>query len=406
MVRRSGAIMNEVISNPLWLQAFQKKQLEKFLLRGYPTKKEEHWKYTTVAPVEWKEIRSGGHAALCPPYDAVKLVFINGVFSEELSNLDDTIFVAPLSQAIDKYDLKSTLTHEFDIQRYPFAAMNNAYMTDGVFLKIPKNNSVTKPIHILFMNTMPTAVRNIFLIEENAEVSIVEEYTSAENSFTNALTEIHLENNARVRFHKIQEEHLSATHVANIFIQQQQDSCAELFFLSKGAKLEREDVHINLSARGAECHLLGLYALMHDNQHVDHHLAVEHLAEQGTSSMLYKGILDKKSRAVFNGKVYVHPHAQHTHSYQANHNVLLSKDAEINTKPELEIYADDVKCTHGATVGQVDTEALFYLCSRGIDKDTALRILLEAFADEVLSKISHKQIREYIQQRAGHYVEL
>lgn len=414
--------MNAVLTKQLWLQAFQKKQAEKFVLRGVPTRKEENWKYTSIP------------AAICHPEEhsdegspdsgksfSIKnmaqddnvIYFVNGHYSHGLTQLSDSIIVAPLSQALHAHEamLKPYLLNEPDVQRFPFATLNNAHMTDGLFIHVPKNTVVTKPIHIIFYNTQQdnkrTNLRNIIIADESAELTIIEEYISdAKESFTNVVTEIHAASNARVHFYKIQDETLSTTHVSNIFVQQQKDSNVDIFTLSKGATLSREDVTVNLSADGAECRLLGLSMLYHDGQHVDHHILVNHMAGHGHSSMVYKGILDKKSRTVFNGKVHVHPNAKANIANQANHNLLLSREAEVNTKPELEIYSEDVKCTHGATIGQMDEESLFYLRSRGISRDSSVNLLLDAFADEVISQIQQSDVRKYIKNRVGSHVEL
>jgi Fe-S cluster assembly protein SufD len=419
--------MNEVMTNPLWLQAFQKKQMEKFLLRGLPTRKEENWKYTQV-PANVISDTSVANCVLAenrvlPTFtqdldgNKISLVFVNGVFSAELSDANDLpegVTLSPISQALKTHEqiIKTHFLNEVSEQRYPFATLNNACADEGVFLHVARNISLTTPIHLVFLNAQQALsqvhLRNIFIAEERAEVSIIEEYISSANEsyFTNVVTEISAGPQSKVQFHKIQDEANGATHIANIFVHQKQDSRVDLFTLTKGARLSRDDVTVSLVERGAECHLLGLYSLQHDEQHTDHHLHVDHVAEHGTSSMLYKGILDKKSRAVFNGKVYVHPNAQHINALQSNHNLLLSKTAEINTKPELEIYADNVKCAHGATVGQLDAESLFYFRSRGIAREDAMKLLLHAFADEVVSKIQHGEIRHYIQKRVGTYVEL
>lgn len=304
-----------------------------------------------------------------------KLVFMDGVFSKEHSALEN------------------------------LPAGVSVHTNDGVSLHVKKNITVASPIHLLFVN-VHHPLRNTIVVEEGADVTLLEEYVSDKENATQTVTEIHSKSNAYVRHYKLQDENSLSTHQAKITVHQEQDSQVSLFNLSQGAKQAREEIFVDLTARGAECHLLGLYGLHGDEQHNNHHLHVNHAAEYTTSSMLYKGILDKKSQAGFTGKVHVHPQAQHTNSYQANHNLLLSKFAEVNTRPELEIYANDVKCTHGATVGQLETEALFYLRSRGIDKETALRLLIEAFADEVMSKIPHVEIRNYLQKRVKNNVEL
>lgn len=418
--------MNTEIADQLWLQAFQKKQSDKFAQRGFPTRKEEGWKYSNIDFIRKQFDLASNEPSkglyLLPKYIssmqscANQLVFVNGIFSAELSSIHDlpaNVLLSPLSQAKATHEqlVKTAILKDYSEQKYPFAALNNAKMKEGVFLYVPKNICLTSPIHIVFYSSSEAPLRvhprNIYILDEGAEATIIEEYISdTDNNITNVLTDINVKTNARLNFHKIQDENLSSAHLANIFIHQEQDSRVELFSLAKGARFSRDDVSVSLVERGAECHLAGLYMPHHDEQYIDNHLHIDHAAEHGTSSMLYKGILNKKSCAVFNGKVYVHPNAQNINALQSNHNLLLSKDAEVNTKPELEIYADNVKCSHGATVGQLDAEALFYFRSRGINKDGAMKLLLNAFADEVLSKIKHSDIRLYIQERVGSYVAI
>lgn len=429
--------MSEVLNKPTWLQAIQKTQYEKFLQRGIPTRKEEHWKYTTISPelismscqhtVGRAKERSDVPAMMTvsmslPSFthptasdlSEVFIVFYNGVFSKELSHLENLcskVIFSSLSQAYLTYEtlLQTYLSNEVDVQQYPFATLNHASFDDGVFLYIPKNISLPKPLHIIFLQDEETMVcpRNLIIAEDSAEVAIVEEYVSdAVGGFTNTVTNIHAGKNSKIQFYKIQREAPISTHLANIFIEQQQDSSVNFFTLSKGAKLSREDVTINLTGNGAECALLGLTSLLHDNQHADHHLIVNHMADYGVSSMVYKNILDKKSKSIFNGKVHVHANAKGNSANQSNQNLLLSTEAEAYTKPELEIYADDVKCNHGATVGQLNSESLFYLCARGISKVEAIKMLIDAFFDEIIAQVFQPEIKHYIKNRVGSHVEL
>lgn len=413
--------MSDIISNKL--RVFQEKQLEKFLQRGIPTRKEENWKYTLIPqdkvspsvlfPVAVND-RKNNASILSADLLENSLVFINGLFSESLSHtahLPEGVTSLSLAMAAQDQALNEFILKEFDAKRYPFAVLNSAQITEGVVLRVAKNVSLTTPIHLLFTPDSTEQIsrcpRTVIIVEEGAELTLIEEHHSnLQHQFTNAVTEIYAHRNARVRYHKIQDEGLAATHVSNLFVNQQQDSRVDLFNLTCGAQLSREDVTIKMQSEGAECNMAGLYTLHHDGQHTDHHLHVDHIAKYCTSSMVYKGILDKKSRAVFNGKVHVHPQAKQINAYQANHNLLLSKEAEVNTKPELEIYADDVKCAHGATVGQLNDESLFYLRSRGMDKEAATKILLSAYADEVIRKIENANIKRYIQKRAGGHVEI
>jgi Fe-S cluster assembly protein SufD len=270
---------------------------------------------------------------------------------------------------------------------------------------------VKNPIHLLFIHTEQDAFmthpRNVIIVGKNSQVTIVEEHVArnAKQYFTNVVTDIHAAANARVNYYKMQDNDFTATHIANIFIEQQKSSHVNTFSFSKGARLSREDLTVWQQEEASETYLHGLYMTTCDQQHMDHHLHVDHLAAFGKSSMLYKGVLDKKSQAVFNGKVHVHPATKQIHAHQENHNLLLSKEAEMNTKPELEIYAEDVKCTHGATVGQLDSEALFYLLSRGIGKNEAHAMLLRGFTEEIFGRIEDEPVRSYLQKRMNHHDE-
>jgi len=406
-----------------WLQAFRIQQLEKFLARGLPTRQEEWWKYTNVASLGKTDFSAPVIPTKAGTYtdkwtsSTILLVFENGYFSQKMSNthlLPPEVILSPLSSAIQTHEnlIKPYLLQQLDGQRHPFTYLNSALMIEGTFLQIPKNCIIPYPIHLLFLNTgqnkFISCPRNIIVAHAGAQVKIIEEHTAnqAEDYFTNVVTELHAYPNARIDYYKLQSEHVTATHIANIRVQQKQDSCVSTFFVDDGSCLAREDLTVDLHESGAACHMNGLYLLKHDEQQIDNHIYVDHAATHCTSSMLYKGILNNKSRAVFNGKVYVHPRAQQTNAQQANHNLLLSSDAEVNTKPELEIYADDVKCAHGATVGQLDVDALFYLRARGIEKEAALKLLAQAFTAEVMQKITDPAIRDYIQQRVSNYADL
>ncbi len=420
MVGKPGASMSDALeiqsnihfAGQKWLRTFREQQLNKFLQRGFPTRREEQWKYTDVTHLKKMSYVENQQTNSIHPIplamsDAIFLVFIDGYFAAQLSDitlLPKQVLLCSLQQALKSHEnlIKPYLTREFDEKQYPFACLNSALLSDGMFLQVPKNISVSAPIQCVYLNTAEkntvSCPRNIIHVEENSQITIIEEYVgeTGNHYFTNAVSEIYAENNARVYYHKIQNESSEATHIANLFLHQKQDSQVKTHTLAVGANLAREDVHVDLRERGAECSLNGFYCLTRDNQHIDSHIHVDHRAAQGKSRMLYKGILDKKSHAVFNGKVFVHKNAQQNNAHQANHNLLLSSLAEINTKPELEIYADDVKCTHGATVGQLDAESLFYLRSRGIKQNEALRLLTYAFAGEVIDHITDKMIQAHV----------
>jgi Fe-S cluster assembly protein SufD len=405
-----------VHNQPPWLAAFRQQQFEKFSVRGLPTRHEEWWKYTRIIPLVEKmySLSNLQQPAFCRDDWPISLVFINGHFNERLSDhslLPPEVIFSSLNTALPRHEslIKPYLLHEFDTQRYPFATLNAALTTDGVFLYVPKNCIVPQLIHLIFFNTEQNGFiacpRNIIIADQNSQVVLLEDYRvgSSENYFINTVTELYAHDNAQVDYYKLQNEHPTATHIANVFVQQKRDSWVNTFFADWGGQGVREEVTVNLHEPGATCRMNGLYLLNQAEQHIDNHIYVDHVAAHCTSSILYKGILDKKTQAVFNGKVYAHPGAQQTQAQQANHNLLLSAEAEVNTKPELEIYADDVKCTHGATVGQLDKNALFYLRSRGIEQDAALKLLTRGFMGEVLNQITEGPIRDYIQLRVGQH---
>ncbi|MCD6039274.1 MAG: sufD [Gammaproteobacteria bacterium] len=412
------------VFQPPWLQAFRTQQFKKFRERGLPTMQEERWKYTPVSYLERTNfslpIISNKWPKNCLEENLnsiILLVFNNGHFSEEMSDLHllpPEVILSPLSAALQAHEhlVKPYLLQQLDGQRHPFMYLNSAFLNEGIFLQIPKNCVIPYPIHFLFLNINQSyfmaSPRNIIVAHENSQVKIIEEHRAyqAENYFINVVTELYTNSNARVDYYKLQREHLTSTHIANINVHQKQNSCVNTFLVDFGSRLAREDLTINLYERRATCHMKGLYLLRHDDQHIDNHIYVDHAAENCTSSVLYKGILDKKSQAVFNSKVYAHVEAKKTHAQQTNHNLLLSSSAEVNTKPELEIYTDDVTCLHGATVGQVNAEALFYLRARGIEKEAALKLLAHAFITDVIEKIEDSAMKNYIQRQVSHYAGL
>ncbi len=420
--------MNAALETPHWLNEsfihsrdffdqcpevrdFQKKQRDLFLARGLPTKREELWKYTDlrflsnrtfVKPSITMDVVQTIQAKHIQNSASVRLVFVNGLFSEKLSDvslLPEDVICCDLKTAFKNHaeKIKKFIFENVDTNRFPFATLNAALMTDGIFLYIPKHTTMNVPIHILFANTeknILTASRNIIVADENAQATILEEHCElgGRDYFTNVVTDIYAQPNSRIYYHKIQKESLDATHIAEIFVNQKHDSLVETYSLALGAQLGREDVWVNLNEHHTESSINGFYYLSENNQHIDNHAQVNHIAPLGTSKMVYKGVLEKKSRAVFNGKIYVYTNAQKTVSRQANYNLMLSPDAEVDTKPEFEIYADDVKCSHGDTVGQLDAEALFFLRSRGIEKKIALQMLTRAFAADVLNSIKNPAI--------------
>lgn len=304
--------------------------------------------------------------------DSITLVFVDGAYDNTLS---DTRLLA------------SEMLHH---------AAESGEMT----LTLPKNFSVPAPIHLLFTGSSTSSSsgrRHVIVANENSDVVLFEEHTTSQP--VPVATDVYVEKNARVQYYKIQHTHSGAIHTARF--QQKQDSQVSIYLLS--TQTTQEDIRVQLMERGAECELHGLYSLNQDKQDARYALHIDHLASHTVSAMHFKGVLAKKSRAAFTGKVHVHQNAQHISAQQQNHNLLLTTDAEVSTKPELEIYADDVKCAHGATVGQLDDDALFYLRSRGIEQQEAKKILTQAFAAEIFSSMKHALIKHYIKEKVEHH---
>jgi Fe-S cluster assembly protein SufD len=343
---------------------------------------------------------------------SITLDFVNGVYSEEHSNISDVpagVSIENMSTALakDKDLLAKHLAQYADNNISPFTALNTAFIQHGTYINVPKNTVLEKPITVFYLakdngqengKAFASHPRNLIVMGEHAEATLIESYIGLDdaNYFTNAVTEVSLSASAILKHYKIQQESLNAYHIGNLNVMQDKDSRLQSNSVSLGGSLVRNDIHGQLAAEGAEIIMDGLY-MTNGRQHVDNHTRVDHLKPHTHSSENYRGVLNGRSRAVFNGKVVVHPQAQKIEAYQNNANLLLSDDAEIDTKPELEIYADDVKCSHGATVGQLDENMLFYLRSRAIDEETARSLLTYAFADEVLSNISLAPVRNQLE---------
>lgn len=300
------------------------------------------------------------------------LAFVDGNFSKESSDL--SIINELLSLSINR---------------------------EGVEIQLLKNQKMDKPIHLLFVQSKESSphLHHKIIAEKDSELTLVEEYVSNVeiNEQVNVETHIIAQQNARIFYHKIYND-AHAKYKAIMKVHQAQESLVECFSLRTGGQTVEENLHVIQAEPGAICHLYGFYNLKENNQISESQLLVEHHASHGESKMLYKGILDKKSHALFSGKVQVHPSAQKINASQANHHLLLSKEAEAESKPELEIYADDVKCKHGATVGQLDPEAMFYLRARGLDEVTSRKFLLQAFADEIMGYIRNQSLLNYIKE--------
>lgn len=406
-----------LLNGPAWLLGIREQARERFAGFGYPTTRLEEWKYTNVAPIAKTQFRAGEYRLdnaisgiienLILGVDAVPVVFVNGKYCRKFSNhhsLPKGIKVASLWEAFEDQgnEIERYLAREPD-GATPFVALNTASFEDGAFIQVPDGLVLQKPIHLIFVSASDGAPsvshpRNLILIGELTEASFIETYAGIEGDvyFTNAVTEVIAGENSTLRYFKVQKESNSAFHIATLRFDQSRKSSVLCESFSFGGALVRNDLNLRL-AEGAEGALNGLY-LVTGKQHVDNHTAIDHAEPHAASRELYKGILDGRSSAVFNGKVIVRKDAQKTDAKQTNRNLLLSEEAVINTKPELQIYADDVRCTHGATIGQLEENALFYLRSRGIGEKQARQILIHAFAQEIVARVQSNDLRSELEQ--------
>jgi Fe-S cluster assembly protein SufD len=412
--RRSG--VSTVIAPAF--ESLKQRGAERFAAAGYPTPRNEDWKFTSVAPVAqvaWQAPQAGfDHVKSSlleplrlglPSYD---LVFVNGRFAPSLSDLADMppgIVVQSLAVALESGSgvVESWLGTVADLENHPFTALNTSQMADGAIITVARGVSVDRPIHLLFLANLAggQAVypRNLVVAAESSEVTVVESYAGLRDDayFTNGVTEVIVGPNARVEHIKIQRESERAFHVGTIETRQDRSSRFRSFSFALGGALARTNIYSVMAGEGSDCTMNGLY-LLHETQHIDHQTRIEHAFPNCTSREVYKGILDGTSHAVFNGKVFVRPEAQKTDGKQTNKNLLLSEGAKVDTKPQLEIFADDVKCTHGATVGRLDEIGLFYLKSRGISAVRARRLLTYGFAAEVLGEIEQEPLRHQLER--------
>jgi Fe-S cluster assembly protein SufD len=401
-----------------WLQQTRRDAFERFAAIGFPGPRQEDWKYTRVAPIEKRAFRPMPKTCVgLAPEDLEtfyfsqatdhRLTFINGQHSRPLSqtkSLPEGVIVRSLADALSERTegLAPHLARYADPDAHGFTALNTAFMADGAYVHVPRNTVLEHPIHLLFVTTTQeeelfTHPRILIVAEEGAQASVIESYVHLGSSvyFTNALTEAVVGQNASIDHYKVQREHPKAFHIATLQVHQERDSQFTSHSASLGGLLVRNDINTALAAEGAHCTLNGLY-MVGGRQHVDYHTSIHHLKPHCTSRECYKGVLSGRARGVFNGRIYVHPHAQKSDAEQANDNLLLSQDAEIDTKPQLEIYADDVKCAHGATVGQLDERMVFYLRSRGIDQDVARGLLTYGFAGDIVDRMDIAPVRTHM----------
>ena len=402
-----------------WFSKQRQSAFNIFQESGFPSTRKENWKYTDVKPIAknlFSNIANGNvvinddeiDAILFKELECIELVFVNGTYSEKYSNiknLPNELTIKNMANALvdDEDFLKKHLSQYVNGDSSSFTALNTAFIQDGAYINVPSDLILERPISITYIsknnsNVFATHPRNLIFMGENSKATIIENYIGIDdtNYFTNAVTETSLSQGSSLEHYKIQQESSNAFHIGNLNTSQDKDSRFESHSISIGGALVRNDINAQLNEEGAEITMNGLY-MTDKAQHIDNHTRVDHFKPYTQSNQNYRGVLNGKSRGVFNGKVVVHPQAQKIEAYQNNANLLLSDDAEIDTKPELEIYADDVKCNHGATIGQLDNDMLFYLRSRAVDEQTARSLLTYAFADEIINNISFQSIKNKLE---------
>ena len=394
------------------LRALRQQAIADFDRLGYPTTADEAWKSVNPSALIRPDFEPAIPATLAdaelapfiyPDLQGIRLVFVNGHYApERASDIPEGITIANLADVYDHPLVKAHLGKLAQTTDLAFTALNTAFMRDGVFIHVQPNVTVESPVHILFFTTaseIPTIShpRNLIIADENSQLSLIETYagTGTETYLTNAVTEIIARDNASVNCIRLELQNTKGLHVANFQAQLGRSSRMTFHDFTFGGAFVRNDVSAYLRGEGSEATVNGFYAL-EGSQQVDNYTLLEHAEPHCPSHELYKGILGGSSRAIFRGKIHVHQKAQHTDAYQQNENILLSDNARVNTKPQLEIYADEVKCSHGATIGQLDENALFYMQARGIPKAEARRILLRAFADDVIGRVTLAPVRSHL----------
>jgi Fe-S cluster assembly protein SufD len=404
-------------AQPRWLQTLRQEALARFSETGFPTTHDEDWRFTNVSAVANTPFEAAGPETASreqlEPFGASQfpshLIFINGLFSQELSvvaALPKGVTVGSLAAQLknDSASVEPHMGRYVNTQRDPFAALNTAFIEDGVFVYVPRGVVVEEPIYVLYVTVAgktPTMnhPRNLIVAHENSQVTVVEDYVSLGEgtTFSNAATELVAGDNVSVSHYMVVREGDQAYNFSTLRIQQGRNANVATHSLLLSGALVRNNVHPVLAGEGSECLINGLF-MANGRQHMDNYMLVEHASPHCDSRQFYNGILNGQSHGVFHGRIIVHKDAQKTDAKQTNRNLLLSDDAQIDTKPQLEIYADDVKCTHGATIGQFDENALFYLRSRGLAEAAARHVLLLAFANECLDRMNSPQIRDHLEK--------
>ncbi len=400
-----------------WIKALREKAISEFSELGFPTPQHEDWRFTNVGAIARTPFQlspngqSKVSAADIEPFlfkdsSLCTLVFVNCRYDEALSSLADLpdgVIILSLKEAMDQQPelLERHLSKYADIKDEAFTALNTAFMEDGGFIYLPKGTVLETPIHLLYVSTPQdspsiTNPRNLIVSEDNCQADIIEHYISLDDStyFSNVVTELVVGENSTLGHYMLECESKKAFNISTLRVQQARNSNIRSHAVLMGGALVRNNIHPVLAGEGCDSLINGLY-MSTDRQHMDNYMKVEHASPHCNSRQLYNGVLDGRSKGVFHGRIIVHKDAQKTDAKQTNRNLLLSDHAQIDTKPQLEIYADDVKCTHGATIGQMDEKAIFYLRSRGISKEASRNIILNAFTNQTLDSMNVEAVKNY-----------
>jgi Fe-S cluster assembly protein SufD len=420
----TAALEERPASGPQWLQEIRDRGAARFAQLGFPTVRHEEWRFTSVSQISGAEL-SPAPASIAIEANRLetflyadaphRLVFVNGRFVPSLSRtsgLPEGVRCGSLAEAIASKgsEVARWFGQQVDVDTRAFAALNSAFAADGAYVALPEGIVLDAPLQLLFVSsaatvstspaaTMTTHPRTLVVLGANSQSQIVETYVGlpGQTYFTNAVTEVVVGENAVLDHYKVQEESVAAFHIASMHVRAARSANFSSHSFALGGKLVRNDTVVTLAGPGAECTLNGLY-LADGDRLVDNHTTIDHAEPHCPSHEVYKGIIGGKARAVFNGKIIVRQDAQKTDAKQTNRALLLSDDATINTKPQLEIFADDVKCTHGAAIGQLDEDALFYLRARGLTLQEARDMLIHAFAGEILGRVKIDPLRAALEE--------
>lgn len=398
-----------------WLADLRARGADRWAAAVWPTRKTETWKYTPLLPLQndnparWASVADcAWQQAIDPiPVDATRLVFVNGHFrAEHSSALPAGVARFSEADAAQRELIRSQLGTVMDSSLHLFGALSDALAADGVLIHVPRNQTLDKPVYILNVSTPEaqpamSSQRVLVVLEDNAEAELIEHYVSGDekqNLFVTAMTEVVVGNNARMQHYRINLEQEDLLHVGGVHVDLHRDARFLGFALGQGSRLKRIDYHVNHCGQGAHLGLNGVY-LPRNRQLIDYHTNVEHKVAHCTTDEVFRGIIGDSAKAVFNGRIHIHQDSQKTLAEMSNRNLLTSPNAEVNTKPELEIYADDVRCGHGATIAQLDETSIFYLQSRGVTRSEAVRMLSFGFINELLNEVPEQAIQDYLRPR-------